>query len=119
MNFFISLDVLRWRLEELASLEEQKRLWLGASVREMSTFEEACCGIFDDAGVTRAIENGFMLDRYGSEIVNQFESLDALIQKVPLDLNDNDLISLPILDEIRAAAKHLLESGVFADGSTD
>ena len=70
MNFFISLDVLRWRLEELASLEEQKRLWLGASLREMSTFEEACCGVFDDAGVRRAIENGFMLDRYGSEIVS-------------------------------------------------
>lgn len=30
----INIDVLRWSLEELALLEEQKRLWLGASLSE-------------------------------------------------------------------------------------
>ena len=119
MNFFISLDVLRWCLEELASLEEQKRLWLGNSPGEMSTFEEAWCGVFNDAGVRRAIENGFMLDCYGSEIVDQFEYLGALLRKVPLDLKPSDQINLPILDEIRSAAKQLLESGAFVEGSTD
>lgn len=113
----INIDVLRWSLEELALLEEQKRLWLGTSLSEISSFEEACCGVFDDSGVTRAMDNGFMLESYGSEIVRQFDSLSALIRKVPSNLKPSDLIGLPILVEIRAAAKKLLESGMFADHS--
>ena len=119
MNFFISLDVLRWCLEELASIEEQRRLWLGNAPGEMSTFDEAGCGVFDDSGVTRGIRNGFMLDRYGSEIVNQFESLSALIRKLPPGLKPDEEIEHPIMGQIRATAKRILESGAFDDRSID
>ena len=45
----INLETLRWSLTELASREEQEQLWLGLSKDEMSSFEEATCGLFDDA----------------------------------------------------------------------
>lgn len=115
----VNIDVARWSLEELASIEEQKRLWLGASTGEMSSFEEACCGVFDDSGVTRALDKGFLLQNYGSEIVGQFESLNASIQKVPSNLKPSDLIDLPLMDEIRSKAKLILESRMFSDNSNN
>lgn len=106
----INLEVLKWNLEEMASLEEQRQLWLARRKGEMSTFEEACCGIFDDSGLSRAMDKGLVEDYYGNEVAQKVEILNHLIDKVPDNLNPNDLIEHPIMCQIRQAAKEVLES---------
>ena len=109
----MNLAMLRSRLEELASLDEQERVWLGNSSDVMSSFEEAVCGVFDDAGITRAMDSGVLRKEFGDEVFDQFRALDALIQKVPVNLAPSDLVSRPLLANIRAASCALLESKMF------
>ena len=111
----IDMAILRSRLEELASLGEQERIWCGNLSNEVSSFEEAVCGVFDDARITRAMDSGILRREFGDEVLHQFKALDALVQKAPLNLAPGDLLSLPLLDKIRAASRSLLESGIFRE----
>lgn len=110
----INLDVLRWSLEELASVDEQRRLWLGRAKGEMSSFEEACCGVFDDSRLGLALERGGLRERYGAEVADRFERLSVLTGKVPLDLWPDEQIDLPVMAEIRSLAQAILASPMFS-----
>jgi hypothetical protein len=54
-------------LEELSEIEIQKRIWLGDSNDEQSSFEEAVCRLFDDAGLGKALESSSKNDNINHE----------------------------------------------------
>ena len=55
-------------LRELADEKFQQRVWLASSGPEVSSFEEAICGLFDDTGLGDAIDRG--QDVFGGEADN-------------------------------------------------
>jgi len=86
-----------WALEELASREEQERLCLSdGSSGEVSSFTEAICGVFDNGGVSRALDsNGLPI-----ELAIRFKELSNYIDKVPQDAPPQEQIGHPAMLEI-------------------
>jgi hypothetical protein len=105
----INRDVLRWCIEELASRDEQERLWLGRSQNEMSSFEEAVCGVFDDSGLTRAFESGYLEKNYSDEFCGKVNELHRAIHSVPEKLRPQEIIDHPRMEKIRILAREMLE----------
>ena len=106
----INKDILRWSLEELANEEEQKRLWLGISKNEMSSFEEARCGVFDDSGLGRLMEKGLVASEYGTLVAEMVSHLSFLLKKMPANIPPHEVISHHLMGEIRTTCLRLLES---------
>ena len=54
----VNIEHVRWALEELSDEREQVRLWLsdGSAGKEVSSFVEAQCILFDDSGLGYALE---------------------------------------------------------------
>ena len=105
----INHDILRWRLEELSSREEQERLWLGNNEGEMSSFTEAICGVFDDAGLTRAIESDFLQKNYSATFCRKVNELDRTINSIPENSSPRDIIDHPQMEQIRILAGEILD----------
>jgi Lon protease-like protein len=105
----ISAETLRWSLEELASKEEQERLWLGRNKDEISSFEEARCGVFDDAGLTRAIDSGFLADNYSEAFCGKVDELHRSVKSIPDNSKPEDVLNHPEMERIRCLATALLE----------
>lgn len=105
----INRDVLRWCLEELASREEQERLWLGRSQSEMSSFEEAVCGVFDDSGLTRTIESGYLEKNYSNQFCRKVNALHLAIHSMPEKLRPQEIIDHPGMEKVRILAREMLE----------
>jgi hypothetical protein len=106
----INRNVLLWSLEELASKSEQERLWDGPSdSKEISSFTEAVCGVFDDAGITRALEKGYLKSHFSSDLCQKVQELDALISHVPhYGVAPREVIEHPGMTKIRKVASELL-----------
>jgi hypothetical protein len=104
----INYDVLRWSLEELASVEVQQRLWLGDSLGEASSFQEAICGVFDDSGLGRAMESGWIAERFGNDITSKVAELGTLVDKVPPNLPPREIIGLPLMADVRRVSRELM-----------
>lgn len=98
-------DVLNG-LNELSSKKLQERLWLSDGPNgDVSSFDEAICRIFDDGGVTRAMESQAL----PANLLSIFERLNTLIDKVPNNIHPKNIIEDPGLREIGTVAKSILE----------
>ena len=75
-------NMLRWCLEELASREWQETVWLAKREGVMSTFDEAVCGVFDDARLTRAIESGHLRKHHPVAFCDKVDALDRAISAI-------------------------------------
>ncbi len=102
----INQQLAVWGLEELASREEQERLWLAnGSTDEMSSFEEVICSVFDDSGVSRALDSG----KLSAQLADKFRSLSKLIDKVPQNVPPQQQIDHPAMKAISEIALELKE----------
>lgn len=97
------------KLKELASKDLQVRLWLQGSDNLMSSFEEAICGAFDDAGLTRAIDSGFLSKNYSDELCQMVNQLNTAVDKIPAMIAPQQVIDHPAMAEIRALSSRILE----------
>ncbi|MBC8327158.1 MAG: hypothetical protein H8E31_00240 [Planctomycetes bacterium] len=75
--------IVRWNLEELASREEQERVWLGHSDKEMSSIEEAACGLLDDSGLAQALDDGDLEDCFSREFLDAIQELRRALKALP------------------------------------
>ena len=111
----IDWKILRDSLSELASQDLQERYWLhGAEFNEISSFEEAICGVFDDSGLSRAIDTGWVAKNVAVEVRSVIAELDKAVGLVPQGQAPEVVISHPAMDEVREVAGRLL--GLFRDG---
>jgi hypothetical protein len=99
---------LRWRLEELADKEMQEQLWMGKIAGEMSTFDECQCGIFDDSGLSLAMEANEPVEGFTKEMRAAAENLERLLSKLPQTGNDLDALNSPKMPDVRLAAAAFL-----------
>lgn len=98
------------KLEELSDRSIQGRLWLSdGSSGEVSSFEEACCGLFNDSGLIIALERG---ETGLPEDVNQkLRELDTQLERVDERygmLPDEPLIQVPEMVKVRQLAAEAL-----------
>ena len=92
-------------LEELANREEQERLWLSdGSSGEVSSFTEAICGLYDDSGLSRALDSGELSD----ELSKRFCELSRRIDRMPQDISPQEQIDHPAMKEISIIAREIL-----------
>ncbi|MCG8449055.1 MAG: hypothetical protein MI725_05685 [Pirellulales bacterium] len=95
-----------WALEELASREEQERLWLSdGSSGEVSSFTEAICGVFDDGGVSRALDS----NQLPNELATRFRDLSKYVDKIPQNAHPQEQIDHPAMKEIVRLSQELME----------
>jgi len=87
----------------------QGRLWVHGGEDEMSSFTEAVCTVFDDAGATRAMESGYLRKNYSLEFCCNMDELDRLVGLVPDSSAPEETMEHPEMESIRLASRRLLE----------
>ena len=104
----INSETLCENLRELASRDLQEEIWLGNRENRMSSFEEAVCGVFDDAGLTRAIDTGFLQRTFSQEVHQRATELSDLVTLLPDKASPQDIIDHPRMNKVRSVASELL-----------
>ena len=104
---------LKSALEELASREQQERVWLGLEPGVMSSFVEMACFIFSYPLLGAAMDSGDLRKWYGKSVNEKAEKLRKLVRAFPPDLSPLDEINHPMMNEIRLVAQALLNSALF------
>ena len=95
-------------LYEMSSKEFQEEYWLsGDDPSKMSSFDEAVCYIFDDAGLTRAVETGYLAENFSKEVCLKVTKLDKMIKLVPDDAPTEDIIEHPKMEKVRRLSREL------------
>ncbi len=102
----INKQVVIWALDELASRAEQERLWLSdGSSGEVSSLTEAICGVFDDGGVSRALDSNSLPD----EFAMRFRALSNYLDKIPEDVHPREQIDHPAMEDVVKVSQELKE----------
>lgn len=104
----ISQSILIDGLQELANKEMQMRYWVYGNDNEMSSFEEAICMVFDDAGLTRAMEKGYLKKNFSEELCRKVSELDKALDSIPQNVRPEEQIENPYMETVRAIAQDLL-----------
>ena len=95
-----------WGLEQLASRSEQERLWLSdGSSGEVSSFTESICGVFDDGGVSRALDT----NKLPHSLAAKFRELSKYIDLVPQNVSPQIQIDHPAVAKIAKISLELKE----------
>src|SRR5438270_7565100 len=96
-------------LRQLASRDLQEALWLNRKDNRMSSFTEAMSYVFDDAGIARAIEVGYLQKNFSSALCKKMDELRRLLHKVPENASPRDIILHPKMHAIRVLAAELID----------
>jgi hypothetical protein len=101
---------LKLCLTELSDIDFQRRAWLAASGPEVSSFSELVSQLFDDTGLTDALEDARIEEAVGLEAAAKLRALDNAVAKIDQSLPPGALINLPAMVQIRELARQALEA---------
>ncbi|RYG88228.1 MAG: hypothetical protein EON59_05085 [Alphaproteobacteria bacterium] len=106
----VNVERVRWALEELSDQGEQVRLWLsdGSAGKEVSSFVEAQCHLFDDSGLGDALERNST--GLGEQIESQLVLLGTLLRRIKSSRAPQEIISDPLMSRVRAVAAEALKA---------
>ncbi len=107
-------NILIESLQVFASKDMQEKLWMYGDKNQMSSFEEACCGVFDDSGLTRAIDSGYLQKHFSVDLCEKVQDFDRFLGFLPSNARPEEVINHPKMGEVRKLAGELLE--LFAQG---
>ena len=107
-------NVLRWRLEELASREWQETVWLAKRKGVMSTFDEAVCGVFNDSRLDVARDSGYLRKRHSAIFCNKIDELSDAVDAIYAESESRDcmpeyMLDHPEMERIRRLAAELMD----------
>ncbi|MDB6132513.1 MAG: hypothetical protein JWM59_756 [Verrucomicrobiales bacterium] len=115
LGMFMNRNTIAGCLESLAGRREQELLWSGRVPGMIGLFVEDQCMLFGDSGLGIYYDTPAFALWYGTETARLTSLLDSLMMRVPQDgVSDAEIIPLPIMDEVRAIARQLLESPLCA-----
>ena len=103
MNLELILEALR----ELSDAEYQSVLWSGKIAGEQSSFTEAVCVLFNDAGLERALDSGELEKDYSTILCLRARQLSTLVTLVDDTGNPNHTLNHPKMNAVRDAAREL------------
>lgn len=110
MNANVNIQRVQWALEEFSDEREQRRLWLsdGSGGKEVSSFVEAHCGLFDDSGLGDALERNST--GFGEQIDRQLVLLGTLLRRIDSRRVPQEIIADPLMSRIRSLAADALQA---------
>jgi hypothetical protein len=103
-------DMVIDALRELADEAYQQRVWCGDGGQEMSSFVEAICGLFDDSGLSDALENSVREPVFSFLIDENLKKLRIAISTIEQSAAPADLIRDPKMQRVRGLAKSILQA---------
>jgi len=98
-------------LKELADEHYQRRVWLATSGSEVSSFEEAVCGLFNDTGLAVDLENARPSVVFSLEIDESLRQLRQVITRADRSFHAMPpaaVLERPEMREIRYIAAKIL-----------
>jgi len=108
MTISVDKALLLENLRELSDVTVQQRLWVHGSEKIMSSFTEAICGAFDDAGLTRALDSDAAEWPFSMDARRVAKELDRAVSLVPEDQRPEAIVRHASMDEVRGLAGELL-----------
>jgi len=107
MSAPVDLELLLENLRELSDRNLQLRLWVHGDEDEMSSFSEAACGAFDDAGLTWALDSPDRQGQFSGNFWRVARSLDKAIGLVPHDESPEVILAHPAMVKVRSLSSQL------------
>lgn len=105
MNKYMCEAMVIEGLRDLADYELQRRTWLALS-DEVSSFTEMRCYLFDDSGLSRALDKGIVFDEYTDKVIRELHhALSRVNRKLPVE----ELLEDKAMYEVRRLAREALE----------
>lgn len=92
-------------LNELSSKKLQTKFWLFGGTHGISSFTEAICGIYDDGGVTRALDRGSLQE----PLLTLFKELSTLLKEIPENTSQEEIMSHPTMESVKKISLELLK----------
>lgn len=105
----INLEIIHDSLKELSDADYQTTFWLGGAAGEQSSFTEAICRLFDDAGLARAADSGELDRTFSRELSIKVGQLRALAKGIDDTGTPVMTVNHPGMGALRAVAKELLD----------
>lgn len=104
----VNHDHIEDSLRELADEREQRRLWLsdGSGGRDVSSFQECACHLFDDSGLGDALDRPGIV--YTQPIDDRLTLLRLALRRIDSRRSPGALLDDPALDAVRASASEIL-----------
>lgn len=97
-------------LKELSDEAYQRRVWCGAGGQEMSSFDEAICGLFDDSGLGSALETSKPKPIFSFNVDESLRRLRVAISMIDQSAPPADLVQDPKMQLVRELAKFTLQT---------
>jgi hypothetical protein len=94
-------------LRELADEHAQATLWNASGGPEVSSLAESKCRLWDDSGLSDAMERGVV---YSKSIDTQLRQLRDVLRRIDESAPVDAILASPHLEAARALAKQVLES---------
>lgn len=92
-------------LDELSNPILQRKLWIGDDKESMSSFTEVICEIFDDSGLSRAIESNYVPEPF----LSQFLKLGELVREIPEDDYPEEIMKHPKMNSVKIISLDILK----------
>ena len=105
------LDCFLETIAEISDKNFQERIWIKGLGPECSSFEEAMCHFFDDGEpILKKYKEFEITKEQYKKIIKLQNELQKYCDKVPVVVNDKDVLSDPEWAKIRKIAKKVLEA---------
>ena len=107
---YLNRVLVKQSLEEFSSRDAQLYLWTKAGDgKRISSFVEACCGLFDDSGLGVILRTGaqFVISQ---ELRDLLIKLDQALDSVDDEQDPEIVIDLPEMEVVRRLAKAALNN---------
>ena len=99
---------IRETLVELADITYQKRVWLGHSTNEVSSFVEAVCHLYDDYDLRGFLSTQLEDRKNKSEILQAFGELRKAVDAVNESWREAEIVESPEMEVVRKLASQAL-----------
>lgn len=109
-KYLFRAEILLESLEELSSRKLQEDLWVNGTPGYMSTFIEAYSCLFDDAGLSKAMDKGELEEHFSPMTCKKVNELDKLLRDISKG-DDGDPIKIienPHMEIVRSLSGELL-----------
>lgn len=103
----MNLELIFESLRELSDTDYQSALWTGQVSGEQSSFTEAICVLFTDAGLERALDSGALEKTYSKDLCLQARRLSSLVTLVDATGTPEQTLNQPVMEDIREVAHEL------------
>lgn len=95
-------------LRKLSDAEYQRRAWLASAGPVVSSFDEQACQVFDDTGLSPAVDTGRRPPELSEQAFAALKDLDRAVSRVEQGAPPERLLEDPRVEQVRMIAARAL-----------